>query len=98
MKSHMTSLYFFKLENYFNNNNNNNVNTIIINVKNLLITFIIHFNYSNLLYIYGFKFSYICKLKMDYTESNMPTPSSKFLREKCSARIDVFFVAKVRSR
>lgn len=33
-----------------------------------------------------------------YVDSNMPTPSSKFLREKCNVRIDEFFVGKVRNK
>lgn len=33
-----------------------------------------------------------------YVDSNMPTPSNKFLREKCNVMIDVLFVGKVRNK
>lgn len=35
---------------------------------------------------------------MIHVESNIPIPNNKFLREKCNAKTDVFFVAKVRNR
>lgn len=41
----------------------------------------------------SFKHYYVC-----YVDSNIPTPKSKFLREKCNANTGVLFVANVRRR
>lgn len=66
--------------------------------KSLLLILIYMYKYQlSLLYLWEDEFE-IIQCYLYYVESNIPTPNSKFLREKCSVKTDVFFVAKVRNK